>query len=62
MPTMESREAIRLLEEALRQDLERCRAAVQAGDKAAALTELESAFAKLDTALDMIRTAPQRVG
>ena len=44
------------MEEALTADLERCGAAIRAEDKAAALAELERAFAKLDTALDLIRS------
>jgi hypothetical protein len=49
-------QVITLMEEALTADLERCGAAIRADDKAAALAELERAFAKLDTALDLIRS------
>jgi len=48
-------QVITLMEEALRGDLERCAAAIRASDQQTALSELERAFAKLDTALDMIR-------
>lgn len=49
-------ELIRLMEEALAQDLERCAAAIRADEKANALAALESAFSKLDMALDIART------
>lgn len=48
-------QAITMMEEALRGDLERCVLAIRADDKQTAMAELERAFAKLDTALDMIR-------
>ena len=47
--------AITLMEEVLRGDLERCGAAIKTENKIVALAELERVFAKLDTALDMIR-------
>jgi hypothetical protein len=49
-------QVISLMEEALTGDLERCSAAIKNDDKPVALAELERAFAKLDTALDMIRS------
>ena len=49
-------QVITLMEEALTGDLERCGAAIRGDDKGAALAELERAFAKLDSALDLIRS------
>ena len=54
-------EAVAYLEEVIRGDLERCAAAIRADDKAGALSELESAFAKLDTVLDMVRSAAEQM-
>ena len=48
-------QAITLMEEVLRGDLERCEVAIKTENKIVALAELERVFAKLDTALDMIR-------
>jgi len=48
-------EAIHLLEEIARDDLEACASAIKADDKAAGLGSLERAFAKLDTAIDILR-------
>jgi hypothetical protein len=48
-------QAIHLLEEIARDDLERCASAIKADDKAAGLSSLERAFAKLDTAIDLLR-------
>jgi hypothetical protein len=48
-------QAISIMEEALRGDLERCVLAIRADDKQVAIAELERAFAKLDSALDLIR-------
>ncbi len=55
-------EAMMYLEEVIRGDLERCAAAIRGDDKAAALSELEGAFAKLDTVLDIIRGAAEQQG
>jgi hypothetical protein len=52
---MDMDQAITLMEEVLRGDLERCGVAIKTENKIVALAELERAFAKLDTALDMIR-------
>ena len=49
-------QAVTLMEEALTGDLERCAAAIRGDDKTRALAELERAFAKLDTVLDLIRS------
>jgi hypothetical protein len=49
-------QVISLMEEALTGELERCSAAIRSDDKVTALAELERAFAKLDIALDMIRS------
>ncbi len=48
-------QAVELLEEVARQDLEQCEAAIRADDKGKALEAIERAFAKLDTALDLLR-------
>jgi len=48
-------QAIHLLEEVARDDLEACASAIKADDKASGLSSLESAFAKLDTAIDLLR-------
>ncbi len=48
-------QAIHLLEEIARDDLETCAAAIKADDKATGLSSLERAFAKLDTAIDLLR-------
>ena len=48
--------AIELLQEVARLDLEQCEAAIRAGDKAKALETIERAFAKVDTAIDMLRS------
>jgi len=48
-------EAIHLLEEIARDDLETCASAIRAADPSAALSNLERAFAKLDTAIDLLR-------
>jgi hypothetical protein len=50
-------QAIELLQEVARQDLEQCEAAIRAGDEAVAVEAIERAFAKLDTAIDMLRSA-----
>ncbi len=52
-------QAIELLQEVTRQDLEACESAIRADDKATALAAIERAFAKIDTALDIIRAAPR---
>jgi hypothetical protein len=62
MSSPESAEAVRLLEEALQGDLERCRTALVEGERETGLSSLESAFAKLDTALDLIRSTVRRDG
>lgn len=49
--------AIDLLEEASRTDLEQCEAAIKAGDHALALEAIERAFAKIDSAIDVLRAA-----
>ncbi len=48
-------QAIHLLEEITRDDLEACASAIRADDKAEGLSSLERAFAKLDTAIDLLR-------
>ncbi len=48
-------QAIHLLEEITREDLEACASAIKADDKASGLSSLERAFAKLDTAIDILR-------
>ncbi len=48
-------QAIHLLEEVTRDDLEACASAIKAEDKAGGLSSLERAFAKLDTAIDLLR-------
>ncbi len=50
-------QAIELLQEVVRQDLEQCEAAIRGDDKATAIAAIERAFAKIDTALDVIRSA-----
>jgi hypothetical protein len=47
-----------LLQEVARQDLERCETAIRAADQPAAIEAIERVFAKLDTAIDMLRSAP----
>jgi hypothetical protein len=44
-----------MLEEISRDDLEACASAIKADDRAAGLSSLERAFAKLDTAIDLLR-------
>jgi hypothetical protein len=46
---------ISLLEEIARTDLEVCADSIRAGDQTAALTAIETVFAKLDSAIDMVR-------
>jgi hypothetical protein len=48
-------QVIHLLEEIARDDLEACSVAIKAADKEAGLSSLERAFAKLDTAIDLLR-------
>jgi hypothetical protein len=48
-------QAIHMLEEISRDDLEACASAIKADDKVAGLSSLERAFAKLDTAIDLLR-------
>ncbi len=48
-------QVISLLEEVTRNDLEACEAAIRASDRETAITAIELAFAKIDTALDMLR-------
>ncbi len=48
-------QAIHLLEEISRDDLEACASAIRVDDKATSLSSLERAFAKLDTAIDLLR-------
>ncbi len=48
-------QVIGLLEEVTRNDLEACETAIRASDRTAAINAIELAFAKLDTALDMLR-------
>ena len=52
-------EVIALLEEAVRQDLEICESAIRASQQAPAIDAIERAFAKLDTALDVLRSMAQ---
>lgn len=49
--------AVNSLEEASRTDLEQCEAAIKAGDHAVTLEAIERAFAKIDSAIDVLRTA-----
>ena len=51
-------QVIGLLQEVARQDLETCEAAIRASDQAAAIEAIERVFAKLDTAIDMLRARP----
>ena len=53
-------EAVTVLEEVLQGDLERCASAIRQDRKQDALEELERAFAKLDTVLDMLRSTHGR--
>jgi len=48
-------QAIGLLQEISRQDLEQCEAAIRASDKETAIAAIERAFAKLDSAIDLLR-------
>ncbi len=48
-------QVIHLLQEIARDDLETCASAIKADDQAAGLSSLERAFAKLDTAIDLLR-------
>ncbi len=48
-------QVIGLLQEVARDDLEACEAAIRAADQEVAVRTLERAFAKLDTAIDMLR-------
>ncbi len=50
-------QVIGLLQEVAQQDLETCETAIRASDQAAAIEAIERAFAKLDTAIDMLRSA-----
>jgi len=52
------KQAIELLEEIARQDLEQCEAAIRDENKARAIETIERAFAKLDTAIDLLRSTP----
>ncbi len=52
---MGSEQIISLLEEIAQTDLEACATAIRASDRAAALSAIETVFAKLDTAIDMVR-------
>ncbi len=49
-------QVIALLQDVVRQDLEKCQAAIRADDKSTAIAAMELAFAKLDTAIDMLRS------
>lgn len=51
-------QAVELLQEVTREDLEACKAAIEQGDKALALSTIERAFAKVDTVIDILRSAP----
>ncbi len=51
-------QVIGLLQEVVQQDLESCEAAIRASDQAVAIEAIERAFAKLDTAIDMLRNVP----
>ena len=53
-------DAVTVLEEVLQGDLERCASAIRQDRKQDALEELERAFAKLDTVLDMLRSTHGR--
>jgi hypothetical protein len=48
-------QVIALLQEIAQQDLEQCEAAIKTDDKTKAVAAIEVAFAKLDTAIDMLR-------
>ena len=50
-------QAIELLQEIARKDLEQCEAAIRADDKETAIEAIERAFAKLDAAIDTLRSA-----
>ncbi len=52
-------QVIALLQEVAQQDLERCEGAIRADDKTTAIESIERAFAKLDTAIDMLRSVSQ---
>jgi hypothetical protein len=50
-------QAIEMLQEVARIDLEACEAAIKNDDRAAALDTIERAFAKIDTVIDILRSA-----
>ena len=53
---MQTTQVIGLIEEVTRTDLEACETAIRASDQAAAINAIERAFAKLDMALDILRS------
>ena len=55
-------QVIGLLQEVARDDLEACEAAIRAADQEVAVRTLERAFAKLDTAIDMLRAQTRQPG
>ena len=56
---MDLENAIHTLEEISRVDLERCEAAIRAGDKESGVAALEKAFAKIDSVIDILRSLPR---
>jgi hypothetical protein len=50
-------QAIEMLQEVARVDLEACETAIKGDDKAVALETIERAFAKIDTVIDIMRSA-----
>lgn len=53
---MQTNQVIGLIEEVTRTDLEACEAAIRSADQTAAINAIERAFAKLDLALDLLRS------
>ena len=51
--------AIQTLEDVTRVDLERCEAAIRAGDQLSGVAALEQAFAKIDSVIDILRSLPR---
>ena len=49
-------QVIALLQEVVQEDLEQCEGAIRSADQAKAVEAIERAFAKLDTAIDMLRS------
>jgi len=51
-------QAIALLQEVAQQDLEQCEAAIRSSDQTTAIDAIERAFAKIDSAIDLLRSQP----